>query len=598
MSNQLNRIKFNKEQQKAVDFHKGAAGVIASAGSGKTAVLLGRIDNLIKKHGVFEHNILAVSFTNATAKELKDKLTSMGHAHVNVGTFHAICGQILRKEGINISNMIQEWQIENCFKDIDPMVDVRDVMNFISFQKNHMRTANDDFVDKESYYDHAELRKFYKAYENLKKKLRAYDFDDYLLLCLDLVRKNKGKYTFEYILVDEHQDSNKVQNHLLEEWCQSGNIFTLSDFRQALYSFRGGDVEYSMYMDNYWKDAKTLNVHTNYRSPQNIVEKSNNFIRKYYKDYKHYTDAVADNKTDGSITTRSFSDRMQEAKYVVDEIEAQISMGVPLNEISVIYRVNAHGDYVENELKRRKIDYDIANNGSFFKRREIAGILSFLRLVMDTEDNSAFEGAFRMRTYPLMYFSNILLRNIQEYARDESVPMFEAIMSIKYPKVWQRKNAQIFRSGINRLQAMYDDGASVVTLINEIVKRYRIKTFIDDKYSSIDEREERLESIKVLKSFAEDMELEDFINYVYTNNNIGKKKAKDNSVKLMSVHRSKGLEFDNVFVVGVEDEKFPDIKSNIDEEARIFYVAVTRSKKNLWISEIGHENKFMKQYNE
>lgn len=592
----MTKIKFNAEQLSAIQKNKGAYGVIAAAGSGKTAVLLGRIDNLIKKHKVFPHNILAVSFTNATAKELQSRLSKMGHTHVNVGTFHAICGQILRSEGVKINNMIQEWQVENCFKDIDPEVDVLDVTNFISYQKNHLRLQDDEFVEKESRYTVEELRKYFRAYENLKKKLHAYDFDDYLLLCLDIVKKNPGKYTYEYILVDEHQDSNAVQNLLLKEWCKSGNLFTLSDYRQSLYKFRGGDVKYSMYMDRYWEGAKTLSVHTNYRSPKNIIDKSNHFIRQYYGDYEHYVDSVAHNQSNGHIEVNSYPDRITEGKEVVDKIEQMISEGVPLKQIAVIYRMNAHADYVENELKRRKIDYDIANDGSFFKRREIAGILSFLRLVMDDEDNSAFEGAFRMRTYPLMYFSNAILRDIQINAKERDMSLFDSIMSVQYPQAWHRKNAQIFRNGINRLKTMYDDGASVEELIDAIVKTYKIKTFINDKYSNKEEREERRNSIDVLKSFAQDQGLEDFISYVYSNDGIGKKKAKENAVQLMSIHRSKGLEWDNVFVVGVEDGKFPDEKSDINEEARIMYVAVTRSKENLYISEIGRGNRFIREY--
>lgn len=595
----MTKIAFNKEQQQAVDFHKGAVSVVASAGSGKSSMLLGRVHKLITEHRVFEKDVLCISFTRNTADELASELKKIGHHHVEVGTFHAICGKILRQEGININNMIQEWQIENCFKGIDQLVDVKDVMNYISYQRNYLRGVNDEFVEKDSRYDIGELRKFYKAYEELKKRLRAYDFDDYLTLCLDVLRKNKGKYTYEYILVDEHQDSNLVQNLLLQEWCESGNIFAASDFRQALYSFRAGNVEYSMNFDNYWKDAQTLNVHTNYRSPKNIVEKSNHFIRQYYGNYEHYTDAVAHNQSDGHIEVNSYPDRIAEGKSVADKIEQLISKGTPLNDISVIYRVNSHADYVENELKRREIDHDIANDGSFFKRREIAGILSFLRLIMDEDDNSAFEGAFRMRTYPLMYFSNALLGDIQKHARDTGKSLFDSIMSVKYPKVWHRKNAQIFRSGINRLKNLYyDEGVTVERLIDEIVKIFRIKKFINEKYSNEDERKERENSISVLKNIVQDNNLEDFIMYVYTAGDIGKKKEKKDAVRLMSIHRSKGLEWDNVFVIGVEDEKFPDIKSSLDEEARIFYVACTRSKENLYISEIGRGNKFIEEYGE
>src|SRR5699024_5005488 len=366
----------NKEQLEAIQKNKGAYSIIASAGSGKSFVLLSRIDNLIKKYNVAQRNILAISFTRNTAEELQSKLTNMGHPFVNVGTFHSICGKILREEGIDInpSNMIQEWQIDNCFKQIDKKADVKDIMGFIGYQKSHKRGVNDEFINKASQYSEQELREYYKAYEKLKKKLNRYDFDDYLLLCLEVVKKNPGKHTFEYILVDEYQDSNGIQNELLKHWCISGNLFTCGDFRQNIYGFNGSSNDYIMNMNKYWNNAETLNVYINYRSPQNIVEHANNFIKRYYKDYEHYKDAASNIQEDGHIQVDSRMYHDVEAVEVVDEIEKLISNGTKLNDIAVLYRNNAHADFVENELKRRKIDYDIANDSSFFKRREIAGI--------------------------------------------------------------------------------------------------------------------------------------------------------------------------------------------------------------------------------
>ena len=276
------------------------------------------------------------------------------------------------------------------------------------------------------------------------------------------------------------------------------------------------------------------------------------------------------------------------------KIEKLIDNGEKLNEIAVLYRNNKHADFVENELKRRGIEYDIANDSSFFKRREVAGILSFLRLVLDTDDDNAFEGVFRLRTYPLMYFSNAILNKMKNYANQEGVSLFDAMQEISYPQVWYRKNVRIFVNGIRQLQQMLDDDEHVVSIINQIVKTYKIEKMIKDKYRNKEEREERLESIDVLKSFVKNNDLEQFLKYVYSNTE--KKKSKDNAVRLMTIHRSKGLEFDNVFIVGVQDGEFPNERADILEEARLFYVAVTRSKKNLWVNEIGRDNRFVKEY--
>lgn len=597
----MSKINFNPQQQQAVSFGDGAMGVIAAAGSGKTAVLLGRIDNLITRRKVFPHNILAISFTNASATELKSRLSKMGEQHkfVNVGTFHAICGRILYQEGIEITgfNLIKEWQIDNCFKNIDKKIDVKTVMNFISYQRNYMRSYDDEFVEKETGYPDDYLRQFYKAYEDLKKQKKLYDFDDYLLLCLDILKKNPGKYTYDYVLVDEHQDSNLVQNQLLKEWCQSGNIFTLSDFRQNIYSFRASNPDFAMYMSKYWKGAQTVNVYKNYRSPKNIVEQSNHFIRQYYKDYEHYKDAEAHHQENGTIEVRSHYDREVEGVEVAEQIEKLIDDNVKLNEIAVLYRMNAHADFVEAELKRRKIEYDIANDSSFFKRKEVAGIISVLRLIHNNTDDNAFEGVFKARNYPLTYLSNKVFSDMQKYADTHDLSMYEAAVDMPYDKGWQKKNVVVFQRIISNLKDKHEKGASVITLINDISRMLKLEETVKEKYSNKDEIEERINSIEVLKSFVKGNNLEQFITYVYSNTS--KKKTKKDAVKLMSIHRSKGLEFNNVFLIGVEDGKFPHAKSEIQEEARLFYVATTRSKENLFINEItptGRSTRFIEEY--
>lgn len=591
-----NKITFNDKQATAVNFKDGAMGMIAGAGAGKTSILLGRVSNLIEKHKVMEGNILAISFTRATADELTSKLQDMGHHHVNVGTFHSICGGILRQEGINITgyNLIKEWQADNCFKNIDQTVDTNEVLSFISYQKSYMRKPSDEFMPKYSEYTASELREFYQAYESMKRQQNLYDFDDYLLLCLDVLKRNPGKYTYDYILVDEHQDSNKIQNKLLKEWSSTGNVFTASDFRQAIYSFRGGTTEYSMNFESHWDDATVHNVNINYRSPKNIVDRSNKFIKQYYGEYEHYIDAIAHKETDGGIVISSVSNREKEGQEVADKIESLIEQGADLNEIAVLYRVNAHADFVEAELKHRGIEYDIANDSSFFKRREIAGIISYLRLLFNTDDDGAFENVFRTRNAPLKYMSNKVLNDIQKHAQSEGISQYEASREIRLDQPWQTRNMRSFEDDIERLAHKAQSGISVVDLIDDIVRAFRIKSGIRERYVNQEELQERLGSIEVLKSFVKSNNLEQFITYVYSNTE--KKKKKDNAVKLMSIHRSKGLEFDNVFVIGVEDGKFPHANSELNEEARLFYVACTRSKQNIWISEIGEGNKFIEEY--
>ena len=578
-------MKFNSEQSIAIKHYTGACGVVAGAGSGKTAVLINRIENLVRVYDVPEKDILAISFTNKTATELKKKLKKMNLSNVNVGTFHAVCGRILTQEGYTIK-LIQGWQADNFLKSVDKNVNVDDVKSFISYQKNCKKSYTDTFVHKESEYNENELRAFFKAYETMKTKAGVYDFDDYLTLCLDVLQQNKGKYTFEFILVDEHQDSNLVQNKILQELCQSGNMFCLFDPRQAIYSWRAGNIEYCLNFEKYWSNPTIINLYKNYRSTKNIVDNANKFIKPYFKDYEHYVDSEAHSTSNGDIMINTYLDREIEGVAVVDKIEQLIKDGEKLSEIAVLYRMNMHSSFVENELKRRDIDYEITNDSGFFKLKEVEAILSYLRLLHNPHDDQAFETVFRSRNHPLKFIRNDVLDKARRESGVQGTSTYEAFITMDVDAK-QKRSIVEFEKVFNRLRLrVADKDTNVISLINQVVKTFNIDGGIRDNYSNKDEIKDRLNSIEVLKSFVKGSNLEQFITYVYSNNT--KKKSKKNSVKLMSAHSSKGLEWDHTFVIGVEDKYFPHEKAeNISEEANLFYVSISRSKKNLHISQIG-----------
>ncbi|AZV43697.1 DNA helicase UvrD [Peribacillus asahii] len=590
--------KFNDEQKLAIEFHTGAAGIVAGAGSGKSTVLLNRIKNLVEVHNEPQNSILAISFTRKTADELEKKLSKMGLGDVNVGTFHSICGRILVQEGITLK-LIQDWQVANYLKSVDKNVDIDDVKSFISYQKNHNKTFTDKFIPKDSLYNENELRVFFKKYETMKSKAGLCDFDDYLTMCLDILQKNKGKYTYEFILVDEHQDSCLVQNMILQELCQSGNMFCLYDPRQAIYSWRAGNIEYCINFDKYWENPTIINLYKNYRSAKNIVNNANKFIKPYFKNYEHYVDSEAHNQSDGEITIRTYGTREIEGVEVVDKIEELIEQGEKLSEIAVLYRMNLHSSFVENELKRRGIDYEITNDSGFFKLKEVEAILSYLRLLHNPHDDQAFETVFRSRNYPLKYLKNDMLDKAKHYSGLHDISTYEAFVTMEVSEAKHKRSIREFENSINKLRLQVDREASVITLISNIVKSFNIDSGIRENYSNNDEINDRLNSIDVLKSFVKGNNLEQFITYVYSNNT--KKKSKKNSVKLMSIHSSKGLEWNNCFLIGIEDGKFPHEKSGLDEEARLLYVGITRSKENLYISQIGlgesgRGNQFILEY--
>jgi DNA helicase-2/ATP-dependent DNA helicase PcrA len=587
-------VKFNEQQEQAVSFYKGACAVIAGAGSGKSTVLIGRIDNLIRKHRVPEKSILAISFTRNTADELKKKLKKMGHTQVNVGTFHSACATILAREGIFFpkEKMIQDWQIEKAFNMGEVKFDIDDIKSFIGYQKNYLRSYIDEFVPKDSEFSEEELRSYFKMYEKYKKANGLHDFEDYLINCLEMLKKNPKKHTYDFVLVDEHQDSNLVQNLLIKELCASGNVFCVFDYRQAIYGFRGGNPEYCMNFDKEWENATVINLDINYRSCSSIVHRANKFIEKYYGDYEYYSDSIPHREDEGNIKILTHVDREAEGTDIVDAIESLLREFEDPKEIAVLYRLNAHSIYVEHELIKRGIDYDITNDGSFFKRKEIAGILAYLKLIINPHDDGAFFDIFSMRNYPLNFFSGKLLEDIKKYAGDNNLSMYEALINMRYPNDWQKDNASSFENHIAKLRLQKDKNISTVVLINNIIKVFQISKYIDDKYKNPEDKSERKESLEILKSFAKSDTPEKFINYVGNT----KRKSKDNCVRLMSCHASKGLEFKNVFLIGIENEKFPHSKSDILDEARLFYVGATRAEDNFNVSQIGVNNKFIMEY--
>lgn len=592
-------INFNEQQLKAINFKDGACAVIAGAGSGKSTVLVNRIENLVLNHGVKEDDILTITFTHNAADNLKSKLNKMGLKDVNVGTFHSICAKILCCEGFDLSKKPMEWQIENLFMTKEygskkPNID--DIMSFISYQKNYMKSYNDTFMPKDSDYTEEELRIFFKNYENYKTKNKMYDFDDWMLECYKILNNNSDhNYHWKYVLVDEHQDSNLVQNLLLHEWCKTNNVFAVFDYRQAIYTFRGGNPDYCMNFDKEWNNATVVNLDTNYRSNKDLVEKANNFIKQYYGNYKYYSDSIANSVHKANIKTEGNLDRKEESDKIVNEIEKLLKEGENPNEIAVLFRLNSHSNYVEAELKKRNISYYISNDSSFFKRTEINGIMSYLRLIDNPHDNCAFENIFKLRNYPIKYFSNEILENVKSFAGRNNLSLYESFTLYKYDKKWQELNVKIFEQNIEKLRLQKDKNISISNLIDNIKMAFNFEEYIQDKYANKEEQEDRLGSIETLKSFVKGNNIQSFINFAYNPNNKQNKNTKD-CVQLMSIHASKGLEFKNVFIIGIQDGKFPHLKSDLIDEARLFYVAVTRPKENLYLSQIYDDNLFVNQY--
>lgn len=595
----MNKIKYNEQQQKVVDFKKGNCCVIAGAGSGKSTTLIGRVEKLIEDGTPLEE-IMMITFTNNSAKDLKGKLFARHIDGVRVGTFHSVCARILGEEiaGFSTRKLIQQYMIENCFRKIDKKINIEEMLRAINYQKANMININDRYILKDfPDYTRGEVKKFYQAYEDLKKEKGLYDFSDWLSMAMNVLEQDlTDKHTVKYLLIDESQDCNLLNHKIAKLLCPSGNIMMVGDVRQSVYGFRAASPEIFMNFDKHYDNATILNIDNNYRSNKKIVEYANNFIKQYLGDFKYYSDSIAVNQEEGNIERIASIGKSDEAEQIVSKIESDLMNGIEPNRIAVLYRNNSQVDSIERELKFKEINYHIEKNDSFFERREIKLIICMLRLIQDPTDDSAYEYIYKKGAYPLMFMTNKTLQEIIDTSASRNISYYEASDIIRFAKPYERKNILRFKEIYNSLSLQHKMNEELSVIMNNIIKLFRINDYINNNYED-DELDDRLEGLISIRKFVRNNTLESFLKFVYTDNNKNKTKANSNEIQLMTIHKSKGLEFDNTYVIGIQNGKFPSDKaSDIGEEARLMYVAVTRAKNNLVLSEIGIDNQFMEEY--
>lgn len=587
-------IKFNEQQKVAINHINGPAMVVAGAGSGKSTVLVHRIDNLIM-NGVDQEDICAITFTKNSADDLKKKLNSLGILDVQVGTFHSVLSKMLAKNGINVFKTLPQFEIKKAFNEVNYNTDLDDVLGFISYQKSYMKSYNDVFVAKESRYTDIELSKYYEIYEDLKRSKNAYDFDDWLLEALKILKVKPTAFNCKYLLVDEHQDNNMVQNMLIKEMCPSENIMVIGDYRQSIYSFRGAEPRYFMNFKESYPNAKVIHLDNNYRSCGNIIDMSNKFIKNYFGDYEYYSDSVPTVKEKAQINFEIYETKEDEAEDVANEISTMIKIDkVKPKDIAVLYRMNNMTADIEVALTKRGIPYHIENDSNFFKSKQLVPIISVLRLIDNIDDDEAFINIMNTRCHPFTYIPKRVIPEIEMYAFENGYDYIEAATMIDLPSR-QSQCFSTFKNLVTSLRTKYTNmELTTRQVVDKIIFALKLEEFIETNWNG-EEVERRLGSIKSFKKFAENTTIQSFLKFISSNNNNSKGRD-ENAVQLLTIHRSKGLEWDNVFLIGLEDKKFPSQKATLEEEARLFYVATTRPKKFLHICQNGENNIFGRQY--
>ncbi len=586
----------NDNQLGAAKHKDGPCLVIAGAGSGKTKVLTTRIANLIGS-GIHSGNILAITFTNKAAKEMRDRLYNIiSDNYAFVGTFHSFGVKIVR-ENFEKMNLLRNFSIidsddaNNVIKKImkDKGIDPKEISPFyvkskISFIKNEMLT--DAGIDRyfNSYIDKKVAEIYYK-YEEILKKNNTIDFDDLLKKPVELFINYPDvlmhyQERFKYILVDEYQDTNEVQYKLIKMLSNKNkNIFVVGDVNQSIYAFRFSNYKNILNFEKDFDNCEVITLNQNYRSTTNILMAANDVIKnnEERKDVELYSDLGEGVKIKYH---RSFNDQ-SEVGYIVDEIKNLTSSGYSKKDIAVFYRTNAQSRGIEEAMLKGNIPYKVVGSFFFYKRKEIKDLLSYLKLVSNNNDDISLE---RVINVPKRGIGTKAVSNLYNMANASNQSLFETIDSGK-----ELKFKEIILDIIKAKENL-----SLTELIDYVLDKSGMLSELENEKTL--EADLRIENLMEFKSITENYQketgnvnLEDFLEDISLVADITEHKEYDDVVTLMTIHGSKGLEFKIVFIIGMEEGILPHQnslfdKKELEEERRLCYVAITRAKERLFIT--------------
>ncbi len=590
--------KLNEEQKKAVLYNDGPLLILAGAGSGKTKVLTTKIAYLIEQLDISPYEILAITFTNKAALEMKervDKIIGEKAKNIQISTFHSFGLKILREnyQKLDYDNnfVIMDSDdsltiVKKILKSLnyDPKIyNPKAIRNKISNCKNELLSPHDYEKYIASDYEKVIGEVYYKYEEKLKQN-NAIDFDDLLLLPIVLFKKDKEvlkKYQerYKYILIDEYQDTNEAQ-YIISKMISAAykNICVVGDADQAIYGFRGANYKNILNFEKDYPNALSIKLEQNYRSTKTILDAANCVIKNNEK--RKEKNLWSTKGIGEKITYYRAYDEKDESHYVAMEIKKLTSNGKDASDIAVLYRTNAQSRVIEEELLKQNIPYRIVGGFSFYQRKEIKDLLAYLKLIYNPKDDISL---LRVINIPKRGIGLRTIENITEKADMNGISLFEAIDSGKELK---------FKNLILSLQQVAES-ITLTELIDKVLEATEMKKELESEKSIESEiRLENLEEFKsITKAFEERMglvSLEDFLYEVSLVNDKDEYKDSRNKVSLMTIHSVKGLEYDIVFVVGLEEGIFPHLNSlmsssETEEERRLCYVAITRAKEKLYL---------------
>jgi len=603
----------NKEQYEGATTVDGQVLILAGAGSGKTRVLTYRMAHMIDDLGVLPYKILAITFTNKAAKEMKDRVKALIGERAEdmwISTFHSTCVKILRREIDKIGykknftiydTSDQKTLIKECMKSLninDKDITLQEIMGKIGKAKDNMQSPTSFMREHERNFREKKIADVYEMYQKRLKENNALDFDDLIFKTVELFKSNKEtlefyQRKFQYIMVDEYQDTNKVQYELIRLLAESHkNICVVGDDDQCIYMWRGADIRNILDFEKDYPNAKVIKLEQNYRSKGNILDAANVVIvnNANRKSKVLRTEQESGNKIK---VYRAYSDS-DEGNFVASQInKIKKEENKSFKDFAILYRTNAQSRIFEESLRRNDIPYKILGGTRFYDRKEIKDMLSYLKVLVNPTDSISLR---RIINVPKRGIGDATVNKVVDFADDYELPLWDALNTVRNIPTLTARNCsgiEVFMEMMERFVDM-SEVLPVSVLIETILKETGYIAELE-KSDEIEDKS-RIENLKELVSDAvdfeksnEDKSLSAYLEKVSLVQDTDKLEEEDDTIVLMTVHSAKGLEFPVVFMVGMENGIFPgvasfDSESEMEESRRLCYVGITRAKEQLFMT--------------
>ena len=600
----------NEMQQLAVDTTEGPLLILAGAGSGKTTVLVNRVEHIISSHLATPWQVLAITFTNKAAGELRERLVSAIGEEANdiwAYTFHSCCSRILRRFGekIGYTNHFTIYDTDDsrrvmkqCQKQLgieDKLINHKSILAEISRAKDSLISPEEYKQTAQNDFRKSKIAECYELYQAQLKKSDAMDFDDIIFNTVKLLEENEDvrnlyQTQFKYVMVDEYQDTNHAQYVLTSLLADKyKHICVVGDDDQSIYRFRGATIENILSFENHYKGAKVIRLEENYRSTQNILDGANAVI-SHNKNRKGKTLFTRSGSGD-KIVYKTVMSESEESQYIIDEIVKNVNNGMKYSDHAILYRMNAQSRNLEVMLTKSGISHRIIGGHRFFDRKEIKDIVSYLAVINNPSDNVRLQ---RIINVPKRAIGDTMFANVLEIGAGLGMSAFEVCERADEFQKTSRSASKLmnFTKMIRDFQECIENGMGLNDLLQEVLD---VTKYLDYLQEEPETYEDRVNNIKELSSMfikyeeeSEDANLSEFLEDVALISDIDSYNEDEDAVVLMTLHSAKGLEFPIVFIPGMEEGIFPGNQSmfseeDLEEERRLAYVGITRAKKKLYL---------------